>query len=82
MSDTIIIRSLDKNSREKLRVALDDYRGVRLLDLRVTVEMTASSGIQAPTKKGVSCNVAMLPELRQALADAEAMARSLGWLAE
>lgn len=82
MAETVVIRSLDKNTREKLRVALDEYRGTRLLDLRVTVELTSSSGIQTPTKKGVAINVALLPQLRQALADAEVKARELGWMGE
>lgn len=80
MSKPLIIASFDKNRREKLRVALDQWQGHNLLDLRVTAEIDGASGVQAPTKKGVSLNVALLPELRQALADAEAQARLLGWL--
>jgi hypothetical protein len=80
MSSPIVIASLDKNRAEQLRVALDEFRGHRLLDLRVTVELTTSSGIQTPTKKGVSVGVHMIPELRLALAEAEAQARERGWL--
>lgn len=80
MSSHLVIASLDKNRSEHLRVALDEFRGHRLLDLRITVELTSSSGIQTPTKKGVSVGVHMLPELRQALEEAESQARELGWL--
>ena len=80
MTEPRIIALLEKNRTERLRVALDEFRGHQLLDLRVTVELSASSGIQTPTKKGVSLSVQLLPELRRALADAEAQARDLGWL--
>lgn len=76
----IVVASLDKNRREKVRVALDEYQGTKLIDLRITVELTESSGIQTPTRKGVALNVGLLPELRAALAEAEAQALALGWL--
>jgi hypothetical protein len=80
MTGPCVIASLDKNRRERLRVALDTWQGVNLLDLRVTVDL-GSSGVQTATKKGVAMNVALIPQLRQALADAETQARDLGWLA-
>lgn len=82
MSEPVIIASLEKNRTERLRVALDEFRGRQLLDLRVTVELSSSSGIQTPTKKGVSIGVHLLPELRRSLAEAEEEARKLGWLSE
>lgn len=74
----VVIASLEKNRRERVRVALDEYEGVKLIDLRVTVEMTATSGVQTPTKKGLSLRVEMLPELVGALQAAEAKAREMG----
>lgn len=75
-----VIGTVQKNKRETLRVALDEYKGVQLIDVRVCVELTVSSGLLTPTGKGVSVNVALLPELRRLLTDAEAKARELGWI--
>jgi len=78
MSDPIVIASLLKNRRESLRIALDRYQGVDLVDLRVTVDISESSGIATPTKKGVTFRVEMLPDLIAALGQAETRARELG----
>ncbi len=75
-----VIATLRKNARERLRIAIDRYQGVDLIDLRVTVDLTVSSGIQIPTKKGVSLRVGMLPALIAALQEAAAVARHEGLL--
>lgn len=62
-----VIALLDKNRREKLRIALDQYQGVDLIDIRVAVQLTESSGIWTPTKKGVSFQPHMLPDVIRAL---------------
>ena len=68
-----VVASLVKNSRERLRISLERYQGMDLIDLRVTVELTASSGIQTPTKKGVSLRVELLPDFIEALNQAQTM---------
>lgn len=80
MSDLTVIASLDKNRREKLRVALDVWRDTRLLDLRVMTELSDATGIWVPTKKGLSLRVEMLGDVIAALRDAEVKARELGWI--
>lgn len=74
----LIVANLQKDRRETLRIALDRYQGVNLIDLRVCVDLTESSGIQTPTKKGLSLRVEMLPEIIAALLEAQAQARELG----
>jgi hypothetical protein len=74
----VVIAHLAKNKRETLRVALDRFAGVDLLDIRVMVDLTASSGVAVPTKKGVSVRIEMLGELIEALQAAHAKARSIG----
>ena len=78
MSGLVIIASMPKNSRERIRVSLDRWQGHDLLDIRVTTQLTTGTDIWSPTKKGLSVNVAMIPQLREALADAEAKALELG----
>lgn len=79
-SPVAVVAMLDKNARERCRVALDEFKGSRLIDLRVCVPLAAHSDALTPTKSGVALNVALIPELRAALADAEAKAIELGWL--
>jgi len=79
MSGSVVIESLSKNARERVRIALDTYQCVELIDMRVTVDLN-SSGIQTPTKKGLSLRVEMLPELIKALEAANVKAVELGWL--
>ena len=78
MSAPVIIAELEKNRRERVRIALDQWQGHDLIDIRVTAQFGEAADIWAPTKKGLSMNVAMIPALRQALADAETRARELG----
>lgn len=80
MTGPIIITELRKNSRERVRVALDEYQGHHLLDIRVLAQLTESSDVWTGTKKGVAVNVALIPILREALEAAEAQARQMGWI--
>lgn len=80
MTQPTVIAVLPKNRRESLRIALDQYQGSNLVDLRVVVELSESSGLATPTRKGVALRVEMLPALIEALGKAEAKARELGLL--
>jgi len=82
MSALQVIATLPKNARESVRVALDNYQGVDLIDIRVLAPFAGPAKEMAPTKKGLSMRVAQLPALQQALADAEVKARDLGLIPE
>jgi len=56
---------LRKNSREELRINIDEYRGHRLVNLRVWFE--ADDGEMRPGKQGIAIRLDLLPELRAAL---------------
>lgn len=74
----ITIATLQKNQRERIRIALDHFQGHDLLDIRVTTQIGQTADVWSPTKKGVAISVALLPDLRIAVAEAEERARSLG----
>jgi hypothetical protein len=80
MSAPTIVAELRKNARERVRVALDEWQGHSLIDIRVTTQFTEALDVWSPTKKGLSMNVAMIPALREALASAEARAVEMGLL--
>jgi hypothetical protein len=77
-----VVATIPKNSREWVRVALDNYRGVELIDVRVLVELNQETGLPVPTKKGVSLKVEKLPLLINALQDALAEAQRRGLIGE
>lgn len=80
MTDTpIMVAEITKNSSEAVRVVLDTFKGHQLVDLRVFATFSAAS-VPMPTKKGLSVNVALIPDLIEALQQAHEKAVSLGWI--
>jgi hypothetical protein len=61
-----------KNASEEIRVALDEWQGRQLLDIRVTTQLTEATDIWSPTKKGLTVQVGQLPALIEALQAAQA----------
>lgn len=74
----VVVGRIAKNSRETIRVALDEYKGHRYCDVRVFVPGT-TDGDERPTKAGLTVKLAAIPELVELLrvAHAEAVARGL-----
>lgn len=71
---------IPKNSREEVRVSLDEFGGHQLVDVRVYADFnTGPVETRGPTKKGVALAVERLPDLIAALeaARTEAIARGL-----
>lgn len=75
----IMVAEITKNSSESVRVVLDTFKGHQLVDLRVFAAFSAAS-VPMPTKKGLSVNVALIPDLIDALRQADETARSMGWV--
>lgn len=79
MTDHIAI--IEKNSLEEVRVTLDEYSGHQLIDVRVYADFkTGNVETRGPTKKGVSLNIAKLPELLDGLSLAMEVAQRRGLL--
>jgi hypothetical protein len=57
--------ALRKNSREELRVSLDEFKGHRLLNLRVWFE--GDDGQMRPGKQGVAVRLEMAADLADAI---------------
>ena len=73
-----LIGTIDKNSREHVRIVLDAFKGHHLCDMRVFA--SDGDGGDIPTKKGLNVRVDMLDELIVGLADAKAQALAMGWV--
>ena len=74
------VADLRKNAQERLRVDLHDFNGHDLVSLRVWIER-AGHEAAIPSAKGVTLTAALIPQLRQALEDAERLATERGLLA-
>lgn len=76
----VVIRELTKNKSDVLRIALDQFHGHDLVDIRICTPLTESSGMHVPTKKGVSIRVELIDDLVEALQDARTEAARRGLL--
>lgn len=73
-----VIASIPKNRRETIRIEISEFKGQRLIGLRVW--WAGEDGEQHPSSKGLSTSIKNLPALARALAEAERVARELGLL--
>ncbi len=55
-----------KNATEEVRASLTEYKGHKLIDLRIYYE-PEEGGERRPTKKGVTIDVGLYPELKKAM---------------
>ena len=70
------IATIKKNATEEIQVSLINFKGHDLIGIRVFAE--TDKGDKVPTKKGLTCNVKLIPELLAALQQAEQIAIEAG----
>ena len=75
-----LISVIRKNAAEEIRVELSEFNGHQLINIRVWTEPRNGGSERIPTKAGIACRVALLPEIIDALQQAEARARARGLL--
>ena len=75
-----LISVIRKNAAEEIRVELTEFNGHQLINIRVWTEPRNGGSERIPTKAGIACRVALLPEIIEALQQAEAQARARGLL--
>ena len=80
MTSTDPVAVVRKNTLEEVRVGLSEFNGHDLVDIRVWAEPRNGGTDRIPTKAGIACNVRLLPELIEALQQAEMTARKAGLL--
>ena len=74
-----VISKLTKNARETIFLSLSEFKGHRLIDIRVHVPGD-QDGDWVPTRKGVSLAVGLYPAFKQALAEVEEALIKQGFL--
>lgn len=70
-----VVETIQKNMKEQIRVEFAEFKGYDLFGIRVYAE--TENGMVA-TKKGITINVKLLPELVAALQKAQARAAKEG----
>jgi hypothetical protein len=65
-----VISQITKNAREVVFLSLSEFKGRRLIDIRVHVPGD-EEGDWVPTRKGVSLSVGLYPAFKQALVQLE-----------
>lgn len=70
-----VVETIQKNVKEQVRIEFTEFKGHELFAVRVYAE--TENGMVA-TKKGITVNVKMLPELAAAIQKAKAMALKAG----
>jgi Transcriptional Coactivator p15 (PC4) len=75
-SQPVIIAQWELNSRESLRVELNEYRGTQLIGIRKW--FAGASGVMTPGKSGINLSLKHLPRLAAAINDALSKAREEG----
>jgi hypothetical protein len=78
MAEPIV--TIRKNANEEIRLELSRYNGHDLANVRVWADPRSGGGERIPTKAGISCKVALLPQLIEGLCQLEAEARWAGLL--
>ncbi len=74
-----VISQVTKNARETILFSLSEFKGHRLVDIRVHIP-GEREGEWLPTRKGVSLAVALYPAFKEALAQVEKALVSQGFL--
>ena len=65
-----LISKFEKNSIEEIRVELSEYKGQTYLNVRAWVK--GDNGEFLPTRKGITLNIELIPDLIEALKKARA----------
>ena len=61
-----VIKAFEKNKFQEIRIAISEYQGNDLIDIR-TWTLPQGAEEKVPTSKGVSINVKLYPELKEAI---------------
>jgi len=72
-----LIQTIEKNSREEIRIQLREYKGHQLFDVRIFY-FTDKEPEPKPSPKGISMSIRLLPQLKEAILEAEQVLKEAG----
>jgi hypothetical protein len=62
----VIIYEFDRNSIEKVRILLEEFKGKKLIHIRIYEDYKDGKGYR-PTTKGIAIDVSLTSELRKGI---------------
>ena len=62
-----LIHEFKKNAQEKVILAFTEFRGKKLIDLRVYYDASKTEEDWRPSRKGVSVRLEALPDLKEGI---------------
>ncbi|MHB2211443.1 transcriptional coactivator p15/PC4 family protein [Methylobacterium sp. CM6257] len=75
MTEPLTVTEFVKNNVETIRVALVEYGGHQLCDVRILADYVGARGERQPMKKGICLSIGLLPTLIAALQSAQETSR-------
>ncbi len=64
----VIIKDIERNSTEIIRVEVSEFKGRELINLRIWYQsMSGGDMVYKPTQKGVALNIDKYEELKEAI---------------
>jgi len=69
MSKVGVIKDIEKGRGEVVRIEISEYKGATLFNIRIWYQ--DSNGEFKPTQKGISVSPDLIPEIKEALEEAE-----------
>ncbi len=63
----LLIKEIQKNTREVIRISVQEFKGTNVVDVRVFFQI---NGDWVPTRKGISLTESVLDEVIEGLEDA------------
>ena len=79
MKMPVPIGDVQKNATEQIKVALQEFKGAKLCDIRVHGKFSGAQ-VYMPTAKGIAFAVTKLPEVISILIEAQRVAHENGLL--
>lgn len=74
-----MVKNFSKNKYQEIRVGITEYEGINLIDIRTWAKVPGSDEMR-PTAKGISINVQLYPELKEAVLELEKELKANGLL--
>ncbi len=66
---SVIIKDIEKNNKEVIRIEISEFKGMELINLRVWYQAIGDKGdmIYKPSQKGIAINISKYEELREGI---------------
>jgi hypothetical protein len=66
---SVIIKDIEKNNKEIIRIEVSEFKGQELINLRIWFQTFDDSGnmVYRPSQKGIAINISKYDELKQGI---------------